>query len=179
MFHYELSKYNPKYRVYNNRYRFYSRFEWTGISDIGKLFDDGILSLSDYLKSEDMYLTAVKTIMKYKNVDALMWKSDSFCKWQNSETIKSRISCTPYRELYTDEIYTVYDNLKDGVVLDEINVESVIRLFLREEIGGILTSPRKLKIFVGYDYLMGIDSSSSLLPIQKDIEEIGLFLEGF
>ena len=177
MYHYELSKYNPKYRVYNNGYRFYSRSEWTGISDIGKLFDDGILSVNDYLRIENMYLNAVKTIMRYKKINVLAWRGNGFCKWQSSKTIKNRIFCTPYRELYTDESYAVYDNLKDGVILDEIAIELVIRLFLREEIGGILTSPRKLKFFVGYDYLMGVDSSSSLLPIQKDIEEIGLFLE--
>lgn len=49
---YRITKYNPKYRLNG----VYQKNEWTSISDIGKSFDDGVLSLEDYLKVENSYI---------------------------------------------------------------------------------------------------------------------------
>ena len=177
MYHYELSKYNPLYRIYKNGNRYYSRPDWTGISDIGKTFNNSTLSVSDYLKIETAYVDAVGTIMEYKKIDTLIWKGENFSKWQSSNDIKNRISDALYSKLYTDEIFSIYDSLENGVVLNKNAIDKAVRLLLREEIGGILIFPRKLKVFVGYDYLMGVDSSSVLTPIQDEIEKLGLFLD--
>ncbi|MTH55351.1 hypothetical protein GKZ89_18310 [Bacillus mangrovi] len=56
-------------------------------------------------------------------------------------------------------------------------VENLCRLQLREDIGVDIFYPRKLKIFIGYDYLMGVNSSRRLDSIIPEISAMGLFVE--
>lgn len=177
MYRYEISKYDPKYREYHNGYRFYTKSEWTAISDIGKSFENVVLSADEYLRAENAYTDAVRVIMRFKQVDTLIWKANHYSKWQGLETMKSRNLSTAYECLYSEELYSFYHELRDGLELNEDSVCMAVRLLLREDIGGMLTSPRKIKIYVGYDYLMGVDSSSSLLHMKSQIENLGLFLE--
>jgi hypothetical protein len=36
-----------------------------------------------------------------------------------------------------------------------------------------------MKVFIGYDYLMGVHTSKCLDPIISSIEELGLYVEEF
>lgn len=49
---YRISKYDPQFRVNGS----YQKNEWTSISDIGKVFDDGVLTLAEYLRVENEYI---------------------------------------------------------------------------------------------------------------------------
>lgn len=48
---------------------------------------------------------------------------------------------------------------------------------LREDIGAKVFYPRKLKVFICYDYLMGINCSKSIEKIIPQIENLGLYVE--
>jgi hypothetical protein len=50
---------------------------------------------------------------------------------------------------------------------------------LREDIGAKIFYPRKLKIFICYDYLMGIHCNRSIENVIPTIEALGLFVEKF
>lgn len=55
---YSISKYRPQF--YDSQ-SCYTRNEWTSISDIGKSFDDGVLTINEYLETERHYInTAIE-----------------------------------------------------------------------------------------------------------------------
>lgn len=55
---YSISKYRPQF--YDSQ-SCYTRNEWTSISDIGKSFDDGVLTTNEYLETEKHYInTAIE-----------------------------------------------------------------------------------------------------------------------
>ena len=60
MFAYRLSKYDPSKRSSDGHF---TANEWTSVSDIGRTFDGGTVSLSDYMEAEDAYVDAVRTML--------------------------------------------------------------------------------------------------------------------
>ena len=64
---YRISKYDPQFRV-NGAYQ---KNEWTSISEIGKVFDDGVLTLAEYLRVENEYIQFCLNAMKAAGVTGL------------------------------------------------------------------------------------------------------------
>lgn len=64
---YRISKYDPQFRV-NGAYQ---KNEWTSVSDIGKVFDDGVLTLAEYLRVENEYIQFCLNAMKAAGVTGL------------------------------------------------------------------------------------------------------------
>lgn len=171
---YEISKYNPQYYEYKDGTRFYRVNEWTSVSDIGSVFDGKELTAEEYIKTESAYVEAVRLISKSKGVYAFKWERVQ--RFFSAKELKSQTSSTPYAELYSDNLLSFYEKLDDYEQLQGSFLDMALRLMLRENIDGILTCPRKLKITVGYDYLMSISSSTSILTQRYDIEKLGLFI---
>ncbi|AZB42172.1 hypothetical protein CEF21_07660 [Bacillus sp. FJAT-42376] len=152
----------------------YQKNEWTAISDIGKSFDGILLTDEEYISVEDQYVRAVKLIMKFHSLTSL--RAANLCHSFSNEEFLNLIK--PYSHLYSERLLDFYSNFNGSQAgLDE--VESFCRLQLREDIGVKLFAPRKLKVFIGYDYLMGVYSSKSLNPIIQEISAMGLFVEEF
>lgn len=82
-----------------------------------------------------------------------------------------------YRELYTEEVLEIYSNANDLEQLDKDKLDSFCRLQLREDLGADVFYPRRMKVFIGYDYLMGIHTSKSIDSLIPQIEGLGLFVE--
>ncbi|MEN8905512.1 MAG: hypothetical protein ABF289_06090 [Clostridiales bacterium] len=82
-----------------------------------------------------------------------------------------------YKNLYTEDIIDIYiqSSVKDNP--NEHKIDSFFRLLLMEYIGLNVFYKDILKVFIGYDYLMGIHSSNSLEDIIPQIEELGLYVE--
>ena len=56
-----LSKYDPKYRRKGN----YAKDDWTAVSDIGKVFDDGIkFTKRQYLECEQRYVDCILELLR-------------------------------------------------------------------------------------------------------------------
>lgn len=47
---------------------------WTSVSDIGKVINEKVLSVNEYLTVENLYIQAIKTFMRYSNTDQLFIK---------------------------------------------------------------------------------------------------------
>lgn len=80
---YSISKYRPQF--YNSQ-SVYTRNEWTSISDIGKSFDDGVLTTNEYLETEQHYIdTAMELALQsgctYLTVDYLEGKTKDIVQW--------------------------------------------------------------------------------------------------
>lgn len=82
-----------------------------------------------------------------------------------------------YKVEYTSEILALYNIVESVKKLEYKDINLFFRLLLREDIGAKICYPRKLKIFICYDYLMGVNSSRSLEKVIPAIEALGLFFE--
>lgn len=153
----------------------YQKEEWTAISDIGKSFDNKVLSVEDYIETEDKYIKAIKLIMDYNKLGYIYVHNaqKSFSQEMFSEIINKR------KVIYTTEIINIYNNAECIEKLDSKDIDMFFKLLLREDIGAKILYPRRLKIFVSYDFLMGVNCSRSLEIIIPDIEALGLYVEEF
>lgn len=170
MYKYNISKYNPAFRDSNWRYM---KEDWTGISDIGKTFDGKVLAVEDYIATEDSYIKAIQTIFDFFNLEYLKVYDvrKSFGDNQFLELINMR------KVKYTSDILELYNIANSIEKLEYEDLDLFCRLLLREDIGAKIWYPRKVKIFICYDYLMGIHSSRSIEKIIPAIETLGLFVE--
>ncbi|MBE6091130.1 MAG: hypothetical protein E7206_24505 [Clostridium beijerinckii] len=174
MYKYRISKYNPSYRDNDGRYL---KEEWTAISDIGKAFDGVKLSIEEYKKIEDSYIKVIQLIMNYVGVQFLT--IDKVVRSFSNEKFEELFIATEYRHLYTSEILDIYHRVRDKENLDKERIDQFCRLLLREDIGAKIFYQNKIKVFIGYDYLMGIHTSKSLEKLIPEIEELGLYVEEF
>lgn len=173
MYKYEITKYNPEFRSKRDG-RTYLKDEWTAISDIGRSFEGIILKSEEYKKAEDSYVASVQIIMKYMKinyivVDDIRRSSKEFFNNQ----IKNRMS------FYSEKLLALYNDVQNKDKLDMTKTSDFCRLQLREDIGADMFYPRRLKIFIGYDYIMSVHTSISLTKIIPKIEELNLFVEEF
>ncbi|MGC6585244.1 hypothetical protein ACPV3A_09795 [Paenibacillus sp. Dod16] len=168
---YRISKYNPIFRGSTGRY---SKEDWTAISDIGKTFDGQLLTVELYKSVEDNYVNTVRTIMNYLNVSHLT--VSNIRKGSNEEEFEKVV--TKYQPLYNNnEIRDAYYNLVDNTKLSAQEIGPVVRLLLREDIGADVYCENVMRVFIGYDYLMGIHTAQPIESIVLDIERMGVFVE--
>lgn len=169
MYNYNISKYNPEFRDHNRRYQ---KDEWIAISDIGRVFEGVKLTDAAYMKVEDSYIQAIKQIMKFHSLPSLYCR-----KYQHSYSYDQFLDITkPYNHLYSEELLHFYRKFS-GNILGGEEVDYLCRLQLREDVWSEIYYPRRLKIFICYDYLMGIASSRPLNKILPQIKELGLYIE--
>ncbi|WP_018888339.1 hypothetical protein [Paenibacillus massiliensis] len=170
---YRITKYNPFFREANGNYL---REDWMSISDIGKKFEGNILTVEEYKSVEDKYVKVIQLIMDYTNTPFIV-VSDVRRSTDDSGFEKS---INKYRELYNEEyLKDIYYNLIDTMKFSSQQIDSLVRLLLREEIGAEVYFETNLKVFIGYDFLMGIHTDRPIEVIIPKIEEIGLFVEKF
>jgi len=173
MYKYRITKYNPSFRDYNGAYL---KDDWISISEIGETFDEGELTLEQYKQTEDGYIKAIQLIMDYLSVPYLII-TDVDIPEHPDEIFQKRIKI--FREFYTDEMLEYYFSAKNNDKLNKEKLDFHCRFMLREDIQSDVHYPRKMKVFIGYDYLMGIDTSKSLEPIFPLLKETGLYIEDF
>lgn len=166
---YRISKYNPSYRGSTGRY---SKEDWTAISDIGKIFDGKLLTIELYKSVEDNYVNTVRTIMDYLNISHLT--ASDIRRSSNEEGFERVVK--KYQTLYNNEIREAYYNVVNNTKLSAQKIEPVIRLLLREDIGADVYCD-EMRVFIGYDYLMGIHTVQPIETIVPDIEIMGIFVE--
>lgn len=158
----EIVKYNPQFYDASG---VYIKDEWSSISDIGKTFPDGILSLEEYLSIEDRYVNVVECLMEHLNIryltiggleiktdDESLRLSDDMIKLRNAIHVGSRLNIN-----------------KCGLF---------IRMALRESIWGILVNERRdVQVSFGYDYYMHIHARINREYLKDIVICNGLFMD--
>ena len=169
---YNISKYNPEFKDDLGRYL---KEDWTAVSDIGKAFDGMVLSPEDYLDMESNYIKAIYEILDFYNLKSLnvqdvrkSFKYDRFIELINERKV-----------VYNEDLLKLYNNLESIKILEYQEIGLFCRLLLREDIGAKVFYPRKLKIFICYDYLLGIHSNRYIEKVIPRIKDLGLFVEEF
>lgn len=155
---YSISKYRPQY--YDSQ-SCYTRDEWAAISDIGKSFEDGLLTESEYLETENHYIdTAIELARQsgctYLTVDYLEGKTKDIVQWSERCSLRYNLSNSAKR-------------IRQGLRIPVSDCADYLRLCLRECCYAIFTNhSHNFNIQFGYDYYMFIHT---ILP-KSQVEEI-------
>lgn len=144
MFCWRITKYNPSWR---NEKRHYLKDDWTSSSDIGSVFSEKTLTLSEYLKIEYTYCQAVLRFMEYFQIQCLTIEALD----------KYKIKKKPL--YYSSNMKFLYNMIKHGSVIERCNITMLIQLTLRENIWCKLTCPN-MYVHFGYDYYMYIGTKT-------------------
>ena len=165
MFSYRITKYNP---IYRNSLGAYLKDEWTSISDVGKVYENGEFTIDEYLKIEDGYIEAILLFMAFLNLESLpvtyLEKSNT---WDNKRTA------------YSKSMFKLYKKIKVGKQINTKEMGDAARLVLRELLWCKIEN-ESMFVHFGWDYYMYIGSSKEIPKLlKKKIESWGLFVEEF
>lgn len=152
-----IVKYNPRY--YDEEK--YLRNEWTSIADVGLTFDDGILTMEDYIRVENNYISCIKEIVEATGCKKLMV---GFIEGHYRLKIKKA----------NNEIRYVYPrsllNLKD--------IDDVLKKVIREEEWVVLINKSKgVMIDFGYDLYLHIRCNLEIDKVRKIVKKNNLFFD--
>lgn len=162
MFHWRVTKYNPKYR---NERGIYLKDEWIMYSQIGtECGEEGILTFEDYLKVEDAYVAAIIAFMESLHIETLMI------------THLSKRTKLKKHKHYTAAMLDVHPMLTDLQSITKEMIVPTTRLILRENIWCKLVSPA-MYVHFGWDYYMYIGSKKKCMDAVTLIEQSNLFVE--
>ncbi len=120
MAEYSISKYRPD--LYDEK-GCYRRNEWTSFGDIGRTFDDGILSEDEYLSIEQRYIDVAVILARlsgcsYLIINHLEGKNDIRDKF-------SELSCNKH-------LLEAAKNIRQGLRLPISSCPDYLRLCIRE-----------------------------------------------
>lgn len=163
-----ITKYNPLFRDLNG---FYTKCEWTSISDIGKVYENRVFTMEEYLETESHYLNAIQVILNFFQSKGLviahlfgLEDKEYFSKYGNSDL-----------QLTLERVKT-----GDCIVEPQI-ISNVIKLGLREHIAELelkTIGDKEAFISFGFDYYMYLDTELEIDELRKQIESLGLYCHG-
>ncbi|WP_161568394.1 hypothetical protein [Exiguobacterium sp. SH1S1] len=132
------------------------------------------------MRIEDAYVKSVKMIMNYCKVTAL---KVTYIEKRGVLSVHEYNPPNFPKNLYDLKTTALYKAVKKGTILTGWRVDCVIRLLLREELYLHLEpypsnkKEQSLKVFVGFDYLMGIHTNINLRHLEEKLLDIGMHLE--
>ena len=142
---YRITKYNPINRVEG----IYSIEEWTSVSDIGKIFANGVLTYEEYEKTENAYIDCCIELIKESAISQL-WIYDA--------------------EFYDKDICFSQS------VFKESDIRLLIKYCLQEKCWAKLKA-KNFFIHFGYDYYMYVGTGLPVELVNKIAKKHGLFCE--
>ena len=173
MIHYCISKYKDLFNLtsFNNK--------WTAMSDIGKTFENGVLTLEEYKRTEDLYIKSLFYIIEYMKINSVSLKGIEDGRFEVSHgkgLEDGKLEFFPGTEsLYDKDIISTLNTIHEGE-LTLTQFEHVMRLSLRANLFGFLYVPYRFKAYVRFDFIMYADTSRPLEPLFKKIEDTGLYI---
>lgn len=145
MIEYNITKYNPRNRIEGK----YTVHEWTSVSDIGKLFDDGVLTYSRYIQVEQRYIDCCIELLQKADVSELLVGAP---------------------EYYNEGLRL------PGILSTESEIRRTIMYCLQEKCWAKLES-KDFFIHFGYDYNMYVGTNLSVTVVQETSKKHCLFCE--
>ncbi len=188
MMSYNISKYTPdKWDETGDCW------DWIAIGDIGRAFNGEILTLEEYKRVEDNYIKALYYVLDYLKIERV-WVKDVAISGDDKKFLDKRKNHMElygkeimewfyevhkgHMELYDEKLMKMYKNVESIKRLDYEDIGDFCRLQLREDIGAKVFYPRRLGIYICYDFLLGIHSSHAIDEIIPKINELGLIVKG-
>lgn len=161
---FRVTKYDPALRSPTGAY---ARHEWTSVSDVGRMFEGKVVSFSEYMRTEEAYVQAVRCFLHDSGVFTL--------RVTDVETRTNRVESFPV-EIAQETVERARSVIDDTEVSGE-DLDRVVRLVLREAVWCRLIGKRGFYVHVGYDYYMYIGADDMSAP-PRGLPP-GLFVELF
>ena len=162
---YSISKYRPEFYTKGD----YIKNEWTSVSDIGKSFDDGVLTSTEYLKIEQCYIdTAIDLARKsgcsYLIIDYLEGESHGIVL----ETKKNPIN---------RNLIDAAKNIRQGLRKHISQCADCLRLCLRECCYTAFSNhAHNFYVDFGYDFYMHVHTELPKLQVENIVKTNNLFI---
>ena len=145
------------------------------MTDIGKEYSGNKLTAARYLDAENTYVSAINLIVRYMSINKFKIKN----LYKENDITPLVVNRPELINLYTPTILKTYKNINGKKEFGLTTLRNLIRLELREDIGGLIYVPYRMKLYIGYDYMMGIDTSVDLSDIYSQINKLGLELKRY
>ena len=166
---YDITKYKDRH----DKKKYKNDKSWTAISDIGEVYECIKVTEDIYMQTENAYVDSIIEILHYMKIEYLNITYIEL-RWGNSHERTERISNLFYKHLYTERMLNFYKTIDNKTIINLTELSDLIRLQLREDIFASISVPYRFKLFIGYDYLMGVHTSIVLEPLFKSIKSKGL-----
>lgn len=161
----EIVKYPPQNYING----IYEKDEWTDYSDIGKVFDDKLFTLEEYLSVEKKYINVILKILEELNCTYI--RLDRWFKNYAEDIKDSRFPDVDY------PLLRFAQSLKRGKCINKINIDKIIKLILRNYLGARLRNKKKkLLIEFGWDFYMHVQCELEEIRLREIVEKEGLYL---
>lgn len=128
---------------------------WTSMSDVGQLFDDGLLSLAEYERVEQLYLAALASLLDAAG---------------RPELTVSEVQVAPSASAAARAV-------RDGARVGVAEALEICRLELREELSCRLDDDQRFYVHVGFDFYLYVGCERLSPSVIAAIEGSGLFIE--
>lgn len=152
---FQISKYNPIYRDEQGRYQ---RDEWTDFSDIGKEFEDGILTFGNYEQVEQRYLSVIYSC---------------FSLFQERNIYLTDIEY--YSQPIEEDLVPIYEKIVAGsLVFTLSDLPNLIQLILRNYIWAKIIG-EEIECHFGFDFYMYLISARESEIIMDKVSQYHLF----
>ena len=160
----EITKYDPAFRDQNHHY---TKNEWIGFFQIGKTFEDGVLTFETYLQTEKKYIQAALLFFEFHD-----------CKNITVRTVeKNEFSDYKYED--REQLFLFYNKITEGCSLPVEEAGSLIKLILRELLWAELfcSDSNDIAIRFGYDFYMTFNSNRrDMDDLYNKIKALGLYI---
>lgn len=150
MYEFRVTKYDPAFRAACGAY---TRDQWTSITDIGQVFEGGVLTAAEYQRVEDAYAESAVRFMQETGVASLVVTGLE----------------------YNGGVPPLFG---EGSLMDLHAAESIVRRVLREELWCRLEAVNGFLHF-GWDYYLYIGVTRPCPAAETFAVQRGLFVEAF
>lgn len=140
--------------------------DWTSFYDIGKVFNGRLLTESEYLKYEDIY---VNTIVEIASVSGISCFTIGYMERGDNNDQEQNLS---------PEMRDVLSKSAQGKRLNLRQTALFLRLLLRDVCWGVLVNEKhKTQIETGYDYYVNIHSELTPEILSAIVHGHGLYFD--
>lgn len=168
-----IVKYDPKFF---NEDGIYTKDEWTSFYDIGKMFDNRVLTLKDYIITENNYIDFMLDCLKLSDCKFLTieWSWEYEKKYFRSCMKKISAIDPDFNEYeYLLLVHEIESKKKISISI----ARSLFKLMLRESFNLCLSNQsKKIKIYAGYEYYLHVFTDIDTHILQETAERHHLHL---
>lgn len=158
-----ITKYNP---VFRDDKGYYTKKEWTGLQQIGQVFDNKQLTFESYSEIENKYIEASICFFKFHKTDNIIIRNIEKNNFNN------------YHFEDRESLFLLYNKINEGFKISIEDLKIIVKLILRNLIWAELfdNETEKIALRFGYDFYMYFNSYKNLNELFKEVEKLGLYV---
>lgn len=154
-----ITKYDPLYRGDQG---VYTKEDWVGLYQIGKVFNGKELDVAEYIISENKYVAAALKFIEESKFDLVKLNN-----WHGINEVHDQIP----------DGLMINRGFEDGQLIDKNDIDLVLRMLLRGIAYAKLEVSNVFYIHIGWDYYMYIGTNVDTPEAVEYAKSLGLFVE--